>query len=74
MVAADRNIRHQQDLAGRQRAPGVLATTHWVTIRENAADILAAIEAAGRSRMTREQFFDWDHAAVPSILRHVILE
>lgn len=46
MITADRNIRYQQNLAGRRIALIELSTSHWETIRDNIADLLAAIESA----------------------------
>jgi len=46
MITADRNIRYQQNLAGRRIALIELTTSHWETIRDNIADLLAAIELA----------------------------
>jgi hypothetical protein len=46
LITCDRNIRYQQNLAGRQLALIELATNQWVTIRDNIAEVLAAIEAA----------------------------
>ena len=45
-ITCDRNIRYQQNLAGRQLALIELTTNQWATIRDNIADVLAAIEAA----------------------------
>jgi hypothetical protein len=42
-ITADRNIRHQQNLAGRKIALIELTTTHRETIRDNFADVLAAV-------------------------------
>ncbi len=46
IVTCDQNIQHQQNLAGYALAFVVLTTTHWATIRDNVAGLLAAIEAA----------------------------
>jgi len=46
MITADRNIRYQQNLAGRKIAVIELTTTHWETIRDNAPDVLAAVADA----------------------------
>ena len=46
MTTADRNIRYQQNLTGRRIASIELTTSHWETIPDNFADILAAVEAA----------------------------
>ena len=46
MITADRNTRYQQNLTGRRIAIIELTTTHWPTIRFNAAGIVAMAEAA----------------------------
>jgi len=46
MITADRNILHQQNLAGRKIALIELTTPHWETIRDNFPDVLAAVEDA----------------------------
>jgi hypothetical protein len=46
MPTADRNIRYQQNLAGRKIALIELTTSHWETIRDNFADVKAAITDA----------------------------
>jgi predicted nuclease of predicted toxin-antitoxin system len=46
MITADRNIHYQQNLEGRRIALIELTTSHWETIRDNIADLLAAIELA----------------------------
>jgi hypothetical protein len=43
-ITADRNIRYQQNLVGRQLALIVLSTNIWPTIRANPAPILSAIK------------------------------
>ena len=43
MITADRNIRYQQNLAGRKIALIELTTTHWETIRDNVVKVQAAI-------------------------------
>jgi hypothetical protein len=43
MATADRNIRHQQNLAGRKIALIELTTSHWETIRDNFVGVRAAI-------------------------------
>jgi hypothetical protein len=44
LITADRNIRYQQNLIGRQLALIVLSTNIWPTIRANPASILMAVE------------------------------
>jgi hypothetical protein len=44
LITADRNIRYQQNLTGRQLALIVLSTNIWPTIRANPAPILSAID------------------------------
>jgi hypothetical protein len=46
LITCDRNIRHQQNLAGRQLALIELTTNQWATIRENIVDVLAVVETA----------------------------
>jgi hypothetical protein len=46
MITADRNIRYQQNLAGRKIALIELTTTHWETIRDNVGELTAAIKDA----------------------------
>lgn len=46
-VTTDRNLRHQQNLAGRRLAIVVLLSTAWPRIRLRAAAIAAAIAAPG---------------------------
>jgi hypothetical protein len=45
-ITADRNIRYQQNLAGRQISIIELSTTHWETIRDNIASLVEAIESS----------------------------
>jgi hypothetical protein len=44
LITCDRNIRYQQNLAGRQLALIELTTNRWATIRDNIAGVLAIIE------------------------------
>jgi hypothetical protein len=46
LITCDRNIRYQQNLAGRELALIELTTNQWATIRDNIADVLAVIETA----------------------------
>jgi hypothetical protein len=46
LITCDRNIRHQQNLAGRQLELIELTTNQWATIRDNIADVLAVVETA----------------------------
>lgn len=50
LLTADRNLRHQQNLSGRLIGLIVLSTNHRPTIRDNAPQVLAAVEGAGRGR------------------------
>jgi len=45
-LTADKNIRYQQNLAGRKIAVVVLSTPQWRLVRLHAAKIAAAINAA----------------------------
>ncbi len=47
LLTADRNLRHQQNLSGRHIGLVVLSTNHWPTLRDNAPQVLAAVEGAG---------------------------
>lgn len=44
-ITADKNIRYQQNLAGRKIAIIVLSTNHWETIRTNSDKIVAAVQS-----------------------------
>ena len=46
LITCDRNIRHQQNLMGRQLALIELTTNQWATIRDNFADVLSNVETA----------------------------
>ena len=46
LVTADRNMRHQQNLAGRRIALVVLPTNRWKTVREHAERIARAVNQA----------------------------
>jgi hypothetical protein len=46
LITCDRNIRHQQNLTGRQLALIELTTNQWATIRDNIAEVLTVIETA----------------------------
>jgi hypothetical protein len=56
LVTADRNIRAQQHLTGRRIALVVLSTNHWVTIRDNAAPLVAACGGAGEASYVQVAF------------------
>lgn len=56
LVTADRNIRAQQSLIGRRIAFVVLSTNHWVTIRDNAAPLIAACRGAGEATYVQVAF------------------
>lgn len=45
LVTTDRNLRHQQNLAGRRIAILVLPTTSWPRLQRIAREIAAAIDA-----------------------------
>ena len=45
MLAADQNIRYQQNLAGRRIAIIEVSTSHWETVRDHADQLIAAVEA-----------------------------
>ena len=46
LITCDRNIRYEQNLAGRQIALIELTTSVWPVIRDHRPDVLAAIAAA----------------------------
>lgn len=50
LLTAGRNLRHQQNLSGRHIGLVVLSTNHWPTLRDNAPQILVAVEGAGRGQ------------------------
>jgi len=45
LVTTDKNLRHQQNLAGRNLGVLVLPTTDWSTIRKHADRVAAALAA-----------------------------
>jgi hypothetical protein len=45
-LTADKNIRYQQNLAGRRIALVVLSTPRWPLVRLHTSEILAAVNAA----------------------------
>ena len=49
-ITADRNIRYQQNLAGRQISIIELSTSHRDTIRDNNSGIISAVAAAHAGR------------------------
>lgn len=46
-VTTDRNLKYQQNLAGRELAIVVLLSTSWPRIRDVTAAVQAAVDAAG---------------------------
>ena len=52
LVTADRNIRSQQNMAGRKIAMVALTTNHWLTIKADPAGIVAACDEAGEGTHT----------------------
>jgi hypothetical protein len=46
LVTADKNMRYQQNLAGRRIAPIVLSTPQWPVVKLHVARIVAAVNAA----------------------------
>ena len=44
LLTCDRNIRHQQNLAGRKLALVILSSNHWPTLRRAAARIATAVD------------------------------
>jgi hypothetical protein len=47
LVTTDKNLKYQQNLAGRRLAILVLSTTSWPRIRIASATVLAAVNGAG---------------------------
>ncbi len=47
LLTTDKNVRYQQNLAGRRIALVVLGQSPWWLVRECIADIAAAVDAAG---------------------------
>jgi predicted nuclease of predicted toxin-antitoxin system len=56
LVTTDRNLRHQQNLAGRKLAILVLPTTSWPIIRNRLPDVLKALEQLRPSMLIE---LDW---------------
>jgi hypothetical protein len=54
-LTADKNIRYQQNLAGRQIAVVVLSTPQWPVVRLHATKIAAAVTAATRGSYVEVQ-------------------
>lgn len=46
LVTTDKNLKYQQNLAGRRLAIVVLSTTSWPRIRTNTAKVLEAVRSA----------------------------
>ena len=46
MVTGDKNVRHQQNLAGRRVSLVVLGTTRWKILRHHTAPVVAAVNRA----------------------------
>ena len=44
-VTTDQNLRHQQNLGGRQLAILVLPTTNWPEIQRHQSEVVAAVNA-----------------------------
>ena len=55
LVTTDRNLRHQQDLRGRNIAIVVLTTTSWPRIRHDIPAVVRAIGAASPGSYTEVQ-------------------
>ncbi len=56
LVTADRNIRHQQNLAGRRIALVVLPTNRWKTVREHGERIARAVDQAAPGSYAEGEF------------------
>ena len=46
MVTGDKNIRHQQNLAGRKVSIVVVGTTRWSVLRNHTAPVVAEVDRA----------------------------
>lgn len=57
IVTTDKNIRHQQDIAGRRFGVLVLPTTDWATIRRHIAEVVESLGAV-RPGEVRQMSFD----------------
>jgi predicted nuclease of predicted toxin-antitoxin system len=57
-VTTDRNIRHQQNLTGRQIAVVVLSKARWKLIKEKLADVATAVAAAQPGRVSEVEIPD----------------
>jgi hypothetical protein len=55
-LTADKNIRYQQNLAGRKIAVVVLSTPQWPALRLHVKRIAAAVDAATPAAMSRFRF------------------
>jgi hypothetical protein len=55
LVTTDRNLRYQQNLAGRKIALVVLGQGRWSVIKRHIAEVLAAINAARPGSFTEVQ-------------------
>lgn len=56
LITTDKNIRYQQNLAGRRIAILVLPTTSWPKIREHAEQVRQAVAAIKPGGFTEVQF------------------
>ncbi len=55
-VTTDKNLRYQQNLAGRQLAILVLPTTNWLELQKHLPAIVSAISALGSGQYQELQF------------------
>jgi hypothetical protein len=56
IVTTDKNIRHQQNLAGRRLGVLVLPTTDWSQIRRNAARVAEALDGLNAGTLVELSF------------------
>ena len=68
LVTTDRNIRHQQNLAGRKLAVVVQINARWPDVASHATAIATAIEKAKPGRVTEVQCAAAPTRAKPSAL------
>lgn len=65
LVTTDKNLRYQQNLAGRRLAILVLPTTSWPKIQRHSAEVVAAVNQL-RPGDFRELTFSAEDPAIPT--------
>lgn len=56
LMTGDRNMRHQQNLAGRRIALVVLPTNYWPTVRQHGEAIARAVDQAAPGSYAEVEF------------------